>query len=252
MTTQNTQSGPQQTPPAPRSHWTGRKVTSLIFGILLLAAGIIAVPAGATGLWFDQTTRDSQGFIATKSTHLSTATYGIRTESGLLRLDAPDRFISKILGQVRIESTATGPTPLFVGIANSDDATVYLAPIEHAIASDPAGGSPGPTYRQHDGAAPTSAPAGQTIWVASATGTGEQSATWKVSSGDWTVVMMNADGTRPVEGDLAVAATLPWLNTLSTSLLTAGLLFLIAGSALILIPVRRSRLDKTAQTNAPI
>jgi hypothetical protein len=250
MTIQHAQAGPPQTP-AERSSWTGRRITSLLFGILVVAAGIIAVPAGATGLWIDQTARDSQGFLATKSTHLSTATYGIRSESGLLRLDAPDRFISKILGQVRIQSTATGPDALFVGIANSDDVTAYLAPIEHTIASDPAGGSAGTAYSQHDGAAPTSLPAEQTLWVASATGTGQQSATWEIGAGDWTVVMMNADGTRPVEGDLSVAATLPWLNTFSAWLLTTGLLFLIGGSALILLPIRRARRRNQPRSTLP-
>ncbi|WP_328325713.1 hypothetical protein OHA70_36235 [Kribbella sp. NBC_00382] len=249
MTIQHTQSGPQHAP-TKRGAWTGRTITSLIFGILILAAGIIAVPTGATGLWIDQTARDSQGFLATKSTHLSTATYGTRSESGLLRLDAPDRFIAKILGQVRIQSTTTGPDVLFVGIADSDDVTAYLAPIEHTIASDSGGGSTGTAYSQHDGAAPTSLPAELTIWAASATGTGQQSATWQIGAGDWTVVMMNADGTRPVEGDLAVAATLPWLNTFSTWLLIAGLLFLIGGSALILVPIRRSRLAPKA-VNTP-
>ena len=43
-------------------------------------------------------------------------------------------------------------------------------------------------------AAPRGAPGKQRIWAASAQGAGAQALTWDVADGDWSVVVMNADG----------------------------------------------------------
>ena len=50
---------------------------------------------------------------------------------------------------------------------------------------------------------------------------------------------MNADGSRAVGADLAVAATLPWLDDVAFWLIGLGLLFLLAGTLLITLAIRR-------------
>ena len=51
---------------------------------------------------------------------------------------------------------------------------------------------------------------------------------------------MNADGSRPVNMQVNVAATLPALPWIATGLLIGGIIFLAGGILLIVIPVRRA------------
>ena len=53
------------------------------------------------------------------------------------------------------------------------------------------------------------------------------------------VVAMNADGSRPVSLEVNLAATLPALPWIAAGLLAGGIVFLIGGVLLIVIPVRR-------------
>ena len=64
--------------------------------------------------------------------------------------------------------------------------------------------------------------------------------TWKVRSGDWMVVVMNADGSRPVTVQASAAATLPALPWIAAGLLIGGLAVLAAGVVLIAVPVRNA------------
>jgi hypothetical protein len=53
------------------------------------------------------------------------------------------------------------------------------------------------------------------------------------------VIAMNADGSRPVSLQVNVAATLPALPWVAAGLLIGGIVVLIGGVLLIVIPVRR-------------
>jgi hypothetical protein len=53
------------------------------------------------------------------------------------------------------------------------------------------------------------------------------------------VVAMNADGSRPVDLQVHVAATLPALPWIAAGLLIGGIIVLIGGVLLIVIPMQR-------------
>ena len=96
------------------------------------------------------------------------------------------------------------------------------------------------THVEHAGSAPAVPPGQAAIWAAHAAGPGTQTLTWTVRSGDWMVVAMNADASRPVSLHVNVAATLPALPWIAAGLLTGGIVFLIGGVLLIVVPVRRA------------
>lgn len=85
-------------------------------------------------------------------------------------------------------------------------------------------------------------PGDSDVWVASASGVGEQRISWTPESGDWTVVVMNADGGAGVAADLAVGAEAPVLGWLVVGMLVAGGLSLALAVGLLLgaVYVRRS------------
>jgi hypothetical protein len=231
--------------PRPVRRWTPGRVISVVLGTLLIAAGFGSVATGVVALWFDQTARDSDGLLRTDPHEFSTASYALATEPGALRFDGPDWLMGRILGDVSVTGTSTTGTPLFIGIAPAQRAGAYLAPIEHATISDVNGNPPSPSYRLHDGQAPDTRPGDQPFWVASAAGTGQQVVRWQARTGDWTVVVMNADGSRAVQADLAVAATLPWLNDAAFWLIGVGLVLLLGGALLISLALRHQEPART-------
>ena len=140
---------------------------------------------------------------------------------------------------MRIRVTpAAGGGPVFVGIAPAGAAERYLTGVSYATVNgttDHHG-----TYTEHAGSAPAVQPAMAGIWTAQASGPGTQMLTWTVKGGDWMVVAMNADGSRPVSVQVNGAATLPALPWIATGLLVAGFVCLIGGVLLTAIPLRRA------------
>ena len=79
-----------------------------------------------------------------------------------------------------------------------------------------------------------------------------QTLTWAVKSGDWTVVAMNADGSRPVSMQVNVAATLPALPWIATGLLSGGFAFLGRRRPADRGPAAEAVLSSGRQASAPI
>jgi hypothetical protein len=95
------------------------------------------------------------------------------------------------------------------------------------------------TSSQIPGGAPQQPPPAQTFWAASASGQGSQTVTWKVRDGDWSVALMNADGSRGVAAEVDLGARLSFLLWVAIGLLIGGALLLGAGIALIVLAARR-------------
>jgi hypothetical protein len=94
--------------------------------------------------------------------------------------------------------------------------------------------------REISGVAPTARPTDLPIWVASVVGTGTQELTWTPRSGDWALVLMNADGSADVSAQVSVGAQLPWLGGAGVAVLIAGLIFLAGGVTIVAVATRRA------------
>src|SRR5690606_34269097 len=105
------------------------------------------------------------------------------------------------LGTVRLEVTAPGDGDLFVGIGRSAEVDRYLDGVAHDRVDDIATDPFEVTYRSMPADTTPAPPAEQGFWAASATG---QDLVWDVADGDWTVVVMNPDGSAGVRADIAV------------------------------------------------
>ena len=80
---------------------------------------------------------------------------------------------------------------------------------------------------------PRPRPAAQSFWAASATGSGSQALTWKTKSGEWSIVVMNADGSPGVSADVSAGAKIPWALWAGIGVAVFGALLLYAAVALI-------------------
>jgi hypothetical protein len=107
-------------------------------------------------------------------------------------------------------------------------------------------------YRRFPGGEPPGPPGEQTFWAASASGSGEQSATWRAESGEWTIVVMNADASRGVSADVSAGAEAGFLLWLAIGLLVAGALVLVGGVAMIVIGARGATSAAPAAVAAPV
>src|SRR6266487_2236869 len=72
-----------------------------------------------------------------------------------------------------------------------------------------------------------------------ASGQGRQTVTWKVREGDWSVVLMNADGSRGVAAEVDLGAKVSFLLWVAIGVLIGGVLLLGGGVALIVLAARR-------------
>ena len=233
-------------PPAPTappgSHRGSRAggISLIIIGafVVLLSLGLLA--GGSVLMWADRTQRDAAGYLTSPTTSLATSTYAIAATDLSVAADAPGWHVSSdALGTVRVTATAASSTPIFIGVASAADAANYLGGVAYEQITGYAVASGGPTYQLHGGAAPA-VPAGESIWQARASGLGTQTVTWNVSSGRWSIVVMNADASRTVAVDVAIGATAPFLFALALGLLIGGavilaiaVLMLVGGAVLL-------------------
>ena len=145
---------------------------------------------------------------------------------------------------MRLEVSSRNDKPVFVGIARTKDVSTYLRGTSHTTVTDFDSDPFRAKYRAEPGSAHPATPASKRIWVASARGTGMQTVTWDVKHGDWSVVVMNADGSRGVDTGVSAGADFPILSALAWGSVGGGLVLL--GVAALLIVA-----GTTAQRRAP-
>jgi hypothetical protein len=219
--------------------WTAARIISVIAGAVVAVFSIGLLGAGGTALWA-QTTQRHGGYVDLGSASYSAPGYAVASDAVGLHLSRGGRdAASTLAGTVRIRVTQADRTsPVFVGIAPAAAAARYLAGVGYATVHGIAGHQG--LYAEHAGSAPAVPPAKAGIWAAQAAGSGTQTLTWPVRSGDWMIVAMNADGSRPVNLQADAAATLPALPWIAAGLLIGGFIFLGAGITLIVLPLRKA------------
>jgi len=206
----------------------------------LVSVGVLV--AGAGLLIVDRTTR-VDGFVTSDSQTFTSEGYAVVSNPIDFQVEGPDwPVVRSILGDVRIRATSQGQGggEIFLGIAPASQTETYLQGVARSTFSD-SNSSEGTAIA---GIAPSAPPTDQDIWVAQASGPGTQSLTWSPGPGQWDLVAMNSDASRPVAVQADIGATIPWLIWLAVGLLILGVLLLALGTVLIAIPVHRASHDR--------
>jgi hypothetical protein len=237
----DTPSTPPPPAPATRTKWSAGRILLVVLGsvVALLGAGLLA--AGGALLWADQTQRDDEGFLTTPTERFERDSYAIVSDNiDLFEAETGSDWIlsDDVLGDVRLRSENVEGGDTFVGIAPTAELNSYLGTVEHDEVTDLDFDPFSVSYRRISGGEPTGPPTEQTFWAASAAGPGEQTATWEPESGDWTIVVMNADGSRGVAVELSAGADANFLLWLAIGLMIAGVLVLGGGVAMIVFGAR--------------
>jgi hypothetical protein len=226
-------------PSGPRSRGpSGGRIAAVVAGSLLGLVALALVIGGGALLWGNGQ-KDDAGYVSTGTHGLHTSTYALTTDNLDIDLDGAGWVLdTDRLGHVRVQATSRNDKPVFVGIAPTRDVSGYLAETAHSSVTDIEDGpfsSFDVTYRDHAGDVKPAAPADQRFWAASAQGTGSQAMTWKVRDGDWSVVVMNADGSAGVDAGVRAGADVPFLAPAGWITLGGGLV-LLAGAGGLLYP----------------
>jgi hypothetical protein len=223
-------------PHASRSGWTAGRVVALVLGSLLVVGAVGATGAAVTLVAADQLARDDDGFLTSPRERLTTDGFAITSEDAHLQTDETlERLPDAVIGDVRLSAEGADGTEVFVGIGSAADVRAYLAGVQHDTLVEVRDGDP--VYRSTSGEAPEAPPTEQTFWVAEATGT-EPALTWAPAEGDWSAVVMNADGSAAIDVNVSAGAEVPVLSTVIAVLFVVAALLFLLGAVLVAVPIR--------------
>src|SRR5262245_12947459 len=208
----------------PMSTRSSGRVVSIVAGAVLLLLSLAPLAGGTALVAVHTTQRGDDGYYATAAEPLSTPTAALVSDDLDVDLGGADwLFDDGRFGSVRVSATGTADEPVFVGIARSADVDAYLGGVARDVVTDFEVDPFSVTTSRHPGALRASAPAAQDFWAASAQGAGTQSMTWPADEGDWSVVVMNADGSPGVATDVSVGAKIDSLLWVGIGLLAIGI-----------------------------
>ena len=237
------------TPYTPARRRRGGRIASIAAGGLAAVLAIGFIAGGALLLWGDSK-KDDQGYLSTGKDHYAASTYALATDNLDIDLDGAGWIMDRDdLGNVRLAVESSAGKPVFVGIAHTSDVTNYLQDTSYTSVTDVDYSPFHASYRDRDqgGDRRPARPADQDFWAASAHGAGTQTVAWDLEDGDWSIVVMNADGSRGVDTDISAAAKVPFLGTLGWVSLGGALVLLITAGTLLYLGLRTPRPPKAQQ-----
>jgi len=234
----------EHTPYTPARRRSAGRIATIVAGgvAAVLAIGMIA--AGALALWGDSKT-DDQGYLSTGKDRYAASTYALATDNLDIDLDGAGWVMDRDddLGDVRLAVESSAGKPVFVGIARTSDVTDYLSGTSYTSVTDVDYSPFHASYRDrdHGGDSRPALPADQDFWAASSQGPGTQTVAWDLEDGDWSIVVMNADGSRGIDTDISAGAKVAFLGTVGWVLLGGALVLLITAGTLVYLGLRTPR-----------
>jgi hypothetical protein len=216
--------------------------TGLVVGGSIAAiVAVVLIAAGALALW-GESKKDADGYLSTGTERFTTAGRALASERLDIEID-DKHWLAGVedVGDTRLKVASANGEPVFAGVAPQRDVAAYLRGVEHTVVTDIDSSPFSARHRERDGARAPAPPAEQDFWAASVEGAGPQTLRWTPDTGDWSVVVMNADGSPGVSADVSAGAEVAFLAALGWSLSGGGVLLLVAGGALIVRGVRPRR-----------
>jgi hypothetical protein len=201
--------------------------------MLSVALGLPSGALAAAGLG----ARDNAGFLMSSDQALSTSTYALVSTNMELHVDAPpDLTPAALIGDTKLTAEPSSDKAVFIGLAPTARVEQYLGDVERAVLTEIRDGKP--VLDQEGITKPSATPEKLDFWVAQSSGPGPQSISWTPENGDWTVVVMNTDGSAGVSVVASAGAEVPALGWVIGILVTLAGLALLFGIILVVVPLR--------------
>jgi hypothetical protein len=219
-------------PPAPRT--VPRAVPTTIGAVLALVGSVIAIGGIALLALFgtDDSVSSGRHALSTSSTALVSEVANIDDTAGYA-----DTFGSP---RVHISARSSNGRDVFVGVGHAADVDRYLAGAAVDEITDINFGPYQVDRNSRGGTAQPAAPADQSFWITQSAGR-NVATDWKLTEGDYRVVVMNADGSRSVQTRTKFGVELPHASSIGAGVAAAGLVVGAGGLALLFFGLRRPR-----------
>ena len=214
------------------------RIVMIVIGAVLAFIGFGLLAGGTAGL-VGYATQRTDGYFQTGEDRLASATYAITSDRVDLESEpgSANWLIDRgALGSVKLTiDPGRSGTPVFVGIGPTADVAAYLDGVSHDVIRHFELSPDRVVYRRVPGDVAPEPPADQSFWVAQMTTAQADALTWDVESGDWTVVLMNADASRGVDVDARLGIKVDWLLPALIGLVAGGLVLLAGGTVLVIV-----------------
>lgn len=214
------------------------KTGRIVFGVLLVLIGA-AILSGSLAILTEG--RDADDFFISDEQEFDRPSFAVASESVDVLTDAPGWLADWLTDpvDVRVRGAFADGGEIFFGIADSADVEAYLAGVNYdeVTSIDLEGNDI--RYLTHEGSATPTPPGAEGFWVASIEGLGEQTLDWSLESGDWSVVVMNADGSRGIYATLVFGAKISNFILIAWIGLALGAVAVLGGGLLLYLGMRR-------------
>lgn len=213
------------------------RIIAVIVGALLAMLGLGATGAGV-GMVAVHVAQGDEGYYRTPTERFETPTAAF---VAFADLGDPGRTDDHPIGEIRVRATAADREPTFVGIGPRDDVEAWLAGVAHERVTSVRYVPFRVETERHPGTRGATPPDQEDFWVASTSGGGTQSLTWRSQRGDWALVVMNADGQPGVAADVDTGVAGRWLLPAGIVVGAIGVLLLAAGVVIMVLAVTVGR-----------
>ena len=196
-------------------------IISVAIGISLLVAGVALIVVFGPG-------QDEDGYVHSPTYRLASSGYALTSD----RLDLapyPGDWFPANVATVRLDVESSDGQEIFVGIGPSADVARYLDEVAHDRIDHLGWAVDDVRYDRFDGGAPATVPGDQGFWVAEGTSEDRQTLDWDVERGDWTIVVMNADGSGDIDISTEFGVSIPILPWIGGGLAVVGLVVSVIG-----------------------
>jgi hypothetical protein len=230
--------------PQPTRPWTGARTAAVVAAAFGLLAGAAMLLCALALIVAQVVLRDDDGFYSTPTEPFTTTSHALTAEGvGLWNVGGGGGgwLAERLTDRVRVEVSGTGDEAMFVGIAAERDLDSWLAGVAHDEVTDVRFGPFSFDAHRREGSRAPGRPGDQDFWAASASGAGRQTIHWEPGDGRWGLVVMNADGGRPVAADVSVGVKTGLALGIGLGLLGGGLLLVSAAGVALWLSLRERR-----------
>lgn len=234
-----------------------KKVKPMVFGVIVLLISFGLTASGGALVWADTAIKDSEGFYTSKTVQLERDCWWLEIANNhcydlisaiIIPAANIDLRVAGLwdwgnLATLKVEGKSNDPSKqIFIGIAEESDVKTYLGAVLYDEITQFSIYPSSVEYRNHAGDSDSTlaAPTSKTFWIASAHGSGTQTLEWEQETGNYVLVLMNADGSEGADVSTKVGAKVPLIPGVGAGLLVGGIVVLIIDSRMVYFVVRRS------------
>ncbi|POH57124.1 DUF4389 domain-containing protein [Arthrobacter glacialis] len=204
-------------------------VVALVLGTLLALFGAGGVIGGVASAVVSSQ-QGSEGYFTSEAREFATTSYALSSPPAQLGVES----IPFDLGSIRLSAESAAPGgQVFIGIGPKAEVESYLNGVHTTVITGVETRPFRVSYSDVPGQAAPELPGEQSFWAVQASGTGTQQVTMDLRSGDWVMVIMNADASPGVTVNMAAGFHSELFGAITPALLTGGVAALIIGAGLI-------------------